>query len=177
MVEHANNVPPPNPQNGNEVNNIPQSLMMEGLYWMIRQLQDQNRKLSAQMAAMNQENSKRENEANSRQNNDDSTRDKEENNTCNTRRREKTYQMTTTQGPLIYFERFSEFIMSMVLPENFNGTSDPQVYMTMFKSMMLVNGASDPCPLANFSTFLENTALLWFSSLLARTIHDFAKLS
>ena len=42
------------------MNNIPQPPSMEGLYQMIQQLQDQNRKLSAEMAAMNQENSRRE---------------------------------------------------------------------------------------------------------------------
>ena len=85
-----------NQHNGNEANNIPQSLTMEGLYQMIRQLQDQNRKLSAQIAAMNQENSRKENEASSHQNNDDPTRDEEENNTHNTHGKEDTYQTTTT---------------------------------------------------------------------------------
>ena len=52
--------------NGNEANNFPQPLTMEGLYQMIRQLQDQISKLSAQMAALNWEKSRRENEASSR---------------------------------------------------------------------------------------------------------------
>ena len=54
--------------------------------------------------------------------------------------------------------------MSIALPENFqlsttlkpyNGTRDPQVHVTMFKSMMLVNGASDPFLYRTFPTFLE----------------------
>ena len=60
---------------------------------MIRQLQDQNRKLSAQMARMN---SRRENEASTHQNNDDPIGDEEENNTHITRGKEETYQITTT---------------------------------------------------------------------------------
>ena len=43
--------------------------------------------------------------------------------------------------------------------------------------MMLVNGASDPFLYRTFLTFLEKAALLWFSSLPARTIHNFAELS
>ena len=61
--------------------------------------------------------------------------------------------MITTQGPPIYVGPLLEFIMSVALLENFklstilkpyNGIEDPQVYVTMFKSMMLVNGANDP---------------------------------
>ena len=104
-----------NQHNGNEVNNIPQPPTMEGLYQMIQQLQDQNMKLLGPMAAMNLENSKRENEASSRQNNDDPTGDKEENNTHNIRGREETNQMTTTKGLPIYAGPFLEFIMSMAL--------------------------------------------------------------
>ena len=47
----------------------------------------------------------------------------------------------------------------------------------MFKSMMLVNRASDPFLYRTFLTFLEKVALLWFSSLLAGLIHNFVKLS
>ena len=61
------------------------------------------------MAAMNQENSKRENEANSRQNNDDPTRDKEEDNTHNTHGKDETNQTATTQGLPVYLGLFSEF--------------------------------------------------------------------
>ena len=150
---------------------------------MIRQLQDQNRKLSAQMAAMN---SRRENEASTHQNNDDPIGDEEENNTHITRGKEETYQITTTQGLLIYSGPFSEFIMSIALSENFqlptmlkpyDGIGDPQVHVTMFKSMMLVNGASDQFLCRTLPTFLQKTAFLWFSSLPARSIHDLAKLS
>ena len=51
MAEHANNQH--NPHNGNKANNIPLSPTVEGLYQMICQLQDQNKKLLAQMEAMN----------------------------------------------------------------------------------------------------------------------------
>ena len=75
---------------------FPQPPTVEGLYRMIRQLQDQNRKLSAQMARMNRETSRRENEASTHQNNDDPIGDEEENNTHITRGKEETYQITTT---------------------------------------------------------------------------------
>ena len=105
MAEHANNQP--NPQNGNKANNIPPPPTMKGLYWMIHQLWDWNKKLSAQIVAMNRENNRRENEASNHRNNDDPTRDEEENNTHNTRERGETYQTTTTQGPSIYSTPFS----------------------------------------------------------------------
>ena len=53
----------------------------------------------------------------------------------------ETYQTTTTQGPPIYSRSFSNYIMSMALPENFklpttlklyDGTRNPQVHVTMF---------------------------------------------
>ena len=153
---------------------------------MIRQLQDQNKRSFAQMAAMNRENNRRKNEAISHRNNDDPTGDKEENNTYNTRGREEAIQTTPTQGPLIYSGPFSEFIMSVAFPKNFqlstmlksyDGTGDPQVYVTIFKPMMFVNEASDPFLCRTFLTFLEKSTLLWFLSLLAGMIHKFAKLS
>ena len=137
---------------------------MEGLYRMVRQLQDQNRKLSAQMVAMNRENNRRENEVSYYQNNDDPIGDEEKNNTHSTRQKEKTFKTTTTQGPSIYLGPFSEFNMSVTFPENFklvttlkpyNGTRDLQVHVTMFKSMILVNGVSDPFLCRTFPTFLE----------------------
>ena len=120
--------------NGNEVHSISQPSTMEGLYRMVRQLQDQNKKLSAQMVAMNRENSRRENKASYYQNNDDPIGDEEKNNTHSTRQKEKTFKTITTQGPSIYMGPFSEFNMSMTFPENFklltilkpyNGTRDP----------------------------------------------------
>ena len=47
----------------------------------------------------------------------------------------------------------------------------------MFRSMMLVNGGSDPFLCRIFQTLLEKAALLWFSSVLAGTIHNFPELS
>ena len=105
--------------NRNVVNNIPQPPIVEGLYRMVRQLHDQNRKLSAQMAVINRENSRRENGDNRCQNNNDLTGDKEENNTHNTRGRKETFQTTTTQGLPIYLGPLSEFIMLVALQENF----------------------------------------------------------
>ena len=104
---------------GNETSNIPQPPTMKGLYRMIHQLQDQNRKLLAQMAMMNQKNNRRENEASSHRNIDDPTRDIEEDNTHNTCGRKETYQTTITQGLLKYSGPFSEFIMFVALLENF----------------------------------------------------------
>ena len=59
----------------------------------------------------------------------------------------------------------------------YDGTRDPQVHVTMFKSIMLFNKASDPFLCRTFITFLEKAALLWFSSLPADIIYNFAKLS
>ena len=138
------------------------------------------------MAAINWENNKRENEASGHQNNDDPTGDEEENNTYDTRGRQETIQTTITRGPPIYSRPFSEFIMLIAFPENFqllttlkpyDGTGDPQLHLTMFRSMILVNGESDPFLYRTFLTFLEKAALLWFSSLPSRTIHSFAELS
>ena len=152
--------------NGNEVNHIPRPPTIEGLHQMIQQLQDQNRRLATHMAVMNRENNRRENEASSQHHNDGSVRDEEENNTHKTRGREETDQINTKQGPPIYSELFSEFIMSIALPENFqlpntlkpyDGTRDPQLHLTMFRSMMLVNGASDPILYRTFPT-LEKVA-------------------
>ena len=66
------------------------------------------------MAAVN-----RENKASSHQNNDKPTRYEEENNTHNTRGREETIQITTTQGLPIYSELFSRVIMSVAFLKNF----------------------------------------------------------
>ena len=171
--------------NGNEANHIPHLPTIEGLHQMIRQLQDHNRRLASHMAAMNRENNRRENKASSHYNNDDPTGDEQKNNTYKTHGREETVQMTTMQGSPIYSGPFSEFIMSIALPENcqlpntlksYDGTGDPQLHLTKFRSMMLVNGASDPLHCRAFPTFLEKTTLLCFLSLPTRTIHSFAKL-
>ena len=138
------------------------------------------------MVAMHQENNRRKNEASIHRNNDDPIRDEEEYNTRDTRGREETIQTTTIKGPSIYFGLFSEFIILIALLENFqlpttlksyDETRDPQLHLTMFRSMTLVNGVSDPFLYKTFSTFLEKVALLWFSSLSARTIHSFTELS
>ena len=82
MPDHANNLN--NPNNGNEVNNIPSPFTMEGLNHIICQLQDQNSKLTAKIEVMNWENATRENKASSHQNNGNVTHDGEENNTRHT---------------------------------------------------------------------------------------------
>ena len=127
--------------------------------------------MPAQMVLMIWKNNKKENEASNHQNNDDPTRDEEENNTYNIRGIEETYQMTTNEGSLIYSRPFSQFTMSMALSENFkllmtlkpyDETEDLQVHVTMFKSMMLVNGASDLFLYRTFPTFLEKVTLCGF---------------
>ena len=86
------------------------------------------------MGMTNQENNRRENEANSHRNNDDPTGNEEESNTHDTRGREETIQASTARSPPIYFGLFSGFIMLIALPENFqllttlkpyDGTGDP----------------------------------------------------
>ena len=61
--------------------------------------------------------------------------------------------------------------------DTIHGTGDPQVHMTRFKLMMLVNGASGLFLCKTVLTLLEKTALLWFSSLPVRSIHEFTELS
>ena len=86
---------------------------------------------------------------------------------------------------LMDFGLFSKFIMSVTLPNNFKlpftfsrygGSGDPQVHVIMFKSMMLLNGASGPFFCWGFPTFLEKSTLLWFSSFRIRSVHDFSEL-
>ena len=128
----------------------------------------------------------RENKASSHQNNDDPTIDEGENNTHNIYGRKETIQTTTTQGPPIYSTPFTEFIMSVALPENFqllmmlklyDGIGVPQLHVTMFRSMILVNEVRDPFLYRTFPTFLEKVTLLWFSSLPVGIIHNFVELS
>ena len=69
---------------------------------------------------------------------------------------------------------FSKFVMLESLPNNFKlalpwytygGMDDPQIYITMFKYMMLLNGAIKPFLCQVFLTSMEKSALLWFSTL------------
>ena len=59
--------------------------------------------------------------------------------------------------------------MSVALPDNFkllmtlrpyDRTSDPQIHIIMFKSMMLVKGATNPFLCQTFPTFLKKAFLL-----------------
>ena len=169
MANHANNSS--NPNNGNEVNNIPPPPIVEVLYYMICQIQDQNRKLIAEMEVMNWENARRENEASSHHHSDDPTQNDEEDNSRHTDGKNEMYHTATTLGLLVYSGPFSEFIRFVALLDNFklpttlrpyNVTRDPQVHVTILKSMMLVNRATNSFLCRTFSTFLEKAALLWF---------------
>ena len=117
---------------------------------MIYQLQDQNRKLLAQIAAMNRENARRKNEASNHQYNGDLSGDEEENNTWNSHAKGETYETATTSGIPMYSGPLSEFIMSVAFQDNFklpttlklyNGTEDLYVHVTL--------------PLPNISHFLR----------------------
>ncbi|MED6187802.1 hypothetical protein PIB30_079953 [Stylosanthes scabra] len=69
---------------------------------------------------------------------------------------------------------FSDEIMAFRMPLNFtlsttlkayDGIGDPKVDVTKFRSMMLLNSASNPILCRAFPSFLDGAALLWFSSL------------
>ena len=75
--------------------------------------------MATQIAIMNQDNIKRENEVSSHRNNHDPVGGEEENNTHETHGREESDQTTTTQGLPIYSGPFSKFTISISLLENF----------------------------------------------------------
>ncbi|XP_072078151.1 uncharacterized protein [Arachis hypogaea] len=61
----------------------------------------------------------------------------------------------------------------------YKGIGDPKIHVTKFESMMFLNSDSDPILCCSFPTFLDGTALLWFSNLPAGSItsfDDFSKL-
>ena len=64
----------------------------------------------------------------------------------------------------------------MTLP-SYNGTSDPSIYLTKFRSVMVLNNATDSLLCRAFPTFLEGFALLWFSNLPQGSIENFEELS
>ena len=72
--------------------------------------------------------------------------------------------MLETQPLPINFELFSEFIISVNLPDNFklpftlhlyDGIGDPNTYITMFKFMMLLNAVFNPFSLLSFFHILR----------------------
>ncbi|KAL4397411.1 hypothetical protein AHAS_Ahas01G0189200 [Arachis hypogaea] len=76
-------------------------------------------------------------------------------------------ELDNTVGP------FTADVMNFKLPRNFvlpitltiyNDMGDPKKYVKKFRSMMIVNGASDPILCHYFSTFLVDLTLDWFSS-------------
>ncbi|QHN87388.1 uncharacterized protein DS421_16g554660 [Arachis hypogaea] len=95
--------------------------------------------------------------------------------------------MIVTLKPLIKRTNpFSKEVMSFQMPKNFTlpmtlkpyeGTGDPNIYVTKFYLMMFMNGASDPILCCIFSTFLDGAALIWFSDLPASSISSFDELA
>ncbi|XP_016205937.1 uncharacterized protein LOC107646254 [Arachis ipaensis] len=55
----------------------------------------------------------------------------------------------------------------------YRGIGDPKVHIIKFESMMFLNSDSDPILCRSFPTFLDGTALLWFSNLPAGSISSF----
>ena len=103
-------------------------------------------------------------------------------------RRHNPFYNSDKFGPLLAyrFGPFSEFIMAVSLSDNFklpitlcpyDGMSDPQTQVTMFKSIMLLNGVVDLYLGRAFPTFLEKLAVLCFSSLTVGSIHNFFEIS
>ncbi|XP_016167939.1 uncharacterized protein LOC107610397 [Arachis ipaensis] len=69
---------------------------------------------------------------------------------------------------------------NFVLPAGlkpYEGFGDPRVHIKKFQSMMFFNGASDPVLCRSFPTYLDGTALLWFSKIPAGSISYFEELA
>ncbi|XP_016164020.1 uncharacterized protein LOC107606472 [Arachis ipaensis] len=81
---------------------------------------------------------------------------------------------------------FTADIMNFQLPRQFtlpttltpyDGLGDPKQHIKKFRSIMIVNGASDPILCRCFSSFLDGPALDWFCSLPADSISHFQELA
>ena len=60
--------------------------------------------------------------------------------------------------------------------EPYDGSSDPQEHINVFKSRMVLAGASDLVRCWVFSITLKKAALKWFNSLPSRSIYKFLDL-
>nr|XP_025676136.1 uncharacterized protein LOC112776263 [Arachis hypogaea] len=81
---------------------------------------------------------------------------------------------------------FTADIMNFQLPRQFtlpttltpyDGLGDPKQHVKKFRSIMIVNGASDPILCRCFPSFLDGPALDWFCSLPADSISRFQELA
>ncbi|XP_015941655.1 uncharacterized protein LOC107467132 [Arachis duranensis] len=81
---------------------------------------------------------------------------------------------------------FTADIMNFQLPRQFtlpttltpyDGMGDPKQHIKKFRSIMIVNGASDPILCRCFPSFLDGPALDWFCSLPADSISRFQELA
>ncbi|XP_072087390.1 uncharacterized protein [Arachis hypogaea] len=81
---------------------------------------------------------------------------------------------------------FTVEIMNFQLPRQFtlpttltpyDGLGDPKQHVKKFRSIMIVNGASDPILCRCFPSFLDGPALDWFCSLPADSISRFQELA
>ncbi|XP_072074122.1 uncharacterized protein [Arachis hypogaea] len=81
---------------------------------------------------------------------------------------------------------FTADIMNFQLPRQFtlpstltpyDGLGDPKKHVKKFRSIMIVNGASDPILCRCFPSFLDGPALDWFCSLPADSISRFQELA
>ncbi|XP_016173782.1 uncharacterized protein LOC107616324 [Arachis ipaensis] len=81
---------------------------------------------------------------------------------------------------------FTADIMNFHLPRQFtlpttltpyDGLGDPKQHVKKFRSIMIVNGASDPILCRCFPSFLDGPALDWFCSLPADSISRFQELA
>ncbi|XP_057740582.1 uncharacterized protein LOC130957753 [Arachis stenosperma] len=81
---------------------------------------------------------------------------------------------------------FTTDIMNFQLPRQFtlpttltpyNGLGDPKQHVKKFRSIMIVNGASDPILCRYFPSFLDGPALDWFCYLPADSISRFQELA
>ncbi|QHO10812.1 uncharacterized protein DS421_15g492810 [Arachis hypogaea] len=77
---------------------------------------------------------------------------------------------------IMNFQMPRRFILPMTLTP-YDGLGDPKKHIKKFRSIMIVNGASDPVLCLCFPTFLDSPALDWFCSLPADFISRFQELA
>ncbi|XP_072071786.1 uncharacterized protein [Arachis hypogaea] len=77
---------------------------------------------------------------------------------------------------IMNFQLFRQFTLPTTLTP-YDGLGDPKQHIKKFRSIMIVNGASDPILYRCFPSFLDGPALDWFCSLPADSISRFQELA
>ncbi|XP_057739852.1 uncharacterized protein LOC130956943 [Arachis stenosperma] len=172
---------------------------------MVTELQQANQRMAEANQRMTEENQRMQQQiqqlANARLENNNDRRERQEN---DDRRSEPTHVSETPQDddadnrdeeaipeddddqPDNSAGPFTADIMNFQLPRQFtlpttltpyDGLGDPKQHIKKFRSIMIVNGASDPILCRCFPSFLDGPALDWFCSLPADSISRFQELA